>query len=737
MLRGAPRVIPNSEEFTHVAHGTVVSHYRPDCWGAWNLGRRVRVGEDRVDPVRDFSDPCADLVCLRGLAHAAAGLSFGEAPFSAALDWTGALPHPYMCAAFSIRFLIALPFPKHTWRGVGICKRGACAFDRAGREPLRILVKRTKPRTAHKDVPMRFHALACDYDGTLAHDSCVDLITLAALDRFRATGRKLILVTGRELHELLQAYPEADRCDWIVAENGALLYRPATREEKLLGPALPESFVQRVRAGGVTPLSIGRVILATRQPHESSLLGLIRELGLELHVVFNKGAVMVLPAGVNKATGLSAALKLAGLSPHEVVGVGDAENDHAFLSMCECAVAVANALPAIKDHADLITNGDHGAGVVELIDDIIRTDLSRSENRLTRHHLVLGHDLQNHSVHLPPYAPNVLIAGPSGSGKSSAAASLLDRLSEKKYQFCIIDPEGDYQSLAGAVTLGDSERGAGIAEVLQVLGDENQNVVVNLVGLPIADRPPFFLGLLARLQEMRVRCGRPHWLVVDEAHHLLPPSWEPGALALSQELNRTLFITVHPDQISPAVLASVGIIIAVGAKPAETIGQFCRAGHIPVPQMRTTSLEAGEVMIWGHTTEQGPVLVRITPSKVERRRHTRKYAEGELPAERSFFFRGPDGKLNLRAQNFVLFLQMADGIDDETWLHHLHQHDYSRWIRERIKDDALAAEVEGVERQWNIDAAKSRTMIREAIERHYTLPAAAASPGEPPARPES
>ena len=48
-------------------------------------------------------------------------------------------------------------------------------------------------------------------------------------------------------------------------------------------------------------------------------------------MIFNKGAVMILPSGVNKATGLAAALEELGLSPHNVVGVGDAENDHAFL----------------------------------------------------------------------------------------------------------------------------------------------------------------------------------------------------------------------------------------------------------------------------------------------------------------------------------------------------------------------------------------------------------------------
>jgi hydroxymethylpyrimidine pyrophosphatase-like HAD family hydrolase len=112
------------------------------------------------------------------------------------------------------------------------------------------------------------------------------------------------------------------------------------------------------------------------------VLEVIRELGLELHVILNKGAVMVLPAGVNKATGLAAALDGMGVSPHNVVGVGDAENDHAFLELCACSAAVANALPALKERADLVTSRTHGAGVVELIDKLIANDLSEVEPHL-------------------------------------------------------------------------------------------------------------------------------------------------------------------------------------------------------------------------------------------------------------------------------------------------------------------------------------------------------------------
>ena len=99
---------------------------------------------------------------------------------------------------------------------------------------------------------------------------------------------------------------------------------------------------------------------------------------------------MVLPAGVNKATGLAAALKELGVSPHVVVGVGDAENDLAFLGILECAVAVQNALSTVKQRADLVTRGDHGRGVEQLIEQLIANDLNFVEEREGTHPLMLA-----------------------------------------------------------------------------------------------------------------------------------------------------------------------------------------------------------------------------------------------------------------------------------------------------------------------------------------------------------
>lgn len=226
---------------------------------------------------------------------------------------------------------------------------------------------------------MKYLALACDYDGTLAADGYVNEVTVAALKRLLNSGRKLILVTGRELDDLLGVFPQISLFDRVVAENGALLYNSATGEEKSLGSNPSQEFVKTLSDRGVKPLSVGRVIVATWHPHETKVIEVIRELELELQVILNKDAVMVLPLGVDKASGLSVALKELGLSPVNTVAVGDAENDRALLDLCGCGVAVANALDSLKECADFVTKDARGAGVVQLIDLLVATDLGELE----------------------------------------------------------------------------------------------------------------------------------------------------------------------------------------------------------------------------------------------------------------------------------------------------------------------------------------------------------------------
>jgi haloacid dehalogenase-like hydrolase len=447
-------------------------------------------------------------------------------------------------------------------------------------------------------------------------------------------------------------------------------------------------------------------------------------MGLELQIIFNKGAVMLLPPNINKAAGLRAALERLALSPHNVVGIGDAENDHAFLVACGCAAAVANALPAIKQRADIITSGPHGEGLVEVAKAMTESDLRHVGLVLPRRRPVLGVVAGGTTLYLDPIGGATMIAGSSGGGKSTVVTGLLERMDALDFQFCVVDPEGDYSSIDCAVTVGGPKQAPRLSEIVHLLARPDVNVAVNMLAIETADRPRFFAQLLPEFSKMRAASGRPHWLVIDEAHQMLPANWQPAPVTLPRELPATIFVTVHPAQVSPDVLDTVETVIGVGKKPYAAIEQFCNAtGTEPPDAAARDGAANGQACLWRR--DGGLLPVSFPRGESERQRHARKYAEGALAEDESFYFRGPDGRLNLRAQNLAIFLQMAAGVDDATWLHHLRGGDYSRWIEASIKDDDLAREVAGVEQDSSLSAGESRGRIKKFVDARYTAPARA------------
>ncbi len=567
---------------------------------------------------------------------------------------------------------------------------------------------------------MHYFALACDFDQTLADMGVVAKSTLGALERLLASGRKLLLVTGRQLDDLMRVFPQISMFDRVVAENGAVLFRPATGETKLLAEAPPQAFIDALHRRGVAPLWRGLVVVDSREPEDAKILAIIRDLGLELQVTYNKGAVMVLPSGVNKGTGLLAALSEIGLSHHNTVTMGDAENDHALLNAGECGIAVSNAIETLRQRADFTCSSPDGKGVEEIIDRLLLDDLRGVQNRLMRQPILLGTAADGTEVSIDSFDSSFVIAGPSSSGKSTVMIGLLERLTQSDFQVCLIDPEGDYSHLENIVTLGSSERPPNITEIFQILNNPQSSLIVNLLGLPLADRPLFFASLFPKLLELRAKTGRPHWIILDEAHHLLPRERGQAIAVIPQELSGFILITVHVESVVEAGLKSMTGIIAVGASPEETIRDFSSAVGVPPPVYSPLPSRPGDVFVWLLGGSHGPLAVRVQPPASEVRRHRRKYAEGKLGADRSFFFRGPGGKLNLRAHNLNMFIQIAEGVDDETWLHHLRSGDYSQWLREAIKDEALASEVREIEKDGKEGPQKTRSAVIEAINRRYT-----------------
>jgi hydroxymethylpyrimidine pyrophosphatase-like HAD family hydrolase len=575
---------------------------------------------------------------------------------------------------------------------------------------------------------VNIHVFATDYDGTIAEGNQVSPGTARSLARVRSSGRKLVLVTGRMLPDLRTVCPDVDRMfDAVVAENGALVYVPERREMRRLGdppePALIEALHRRQ-----VPFDLGTAILATHARYAEATLAAIQEAGVERSLVFNKGALMLLPGGVTKGTGLTAALELLELSAHNVAGIGDAENDHAFLSMCECAVAVADAVPALRERADYVTRGMAAHGAVEFIEDHLLNDLVEIIPRLPRHQLPLGEGGDGAPVTVPAHGTRLLIIGPSGSGKSTLTGVLVERVLESHRSLLLFDPEGDYRTMAelpGVVVFGGKGEQAlpTTEELEQLLRQPRTSLVLDLSAMPLIEKVPYAVKVLAIVATVRARTGLPHWIVIDEAHHVLPAEGSPAAELVRPGVEGLALITLDAAELAPSVRVLPNIVASteLGAFQAGVRTVLSAQGSsAAVTPLAGPTLERGEAAL--AMLDAGPraVRFRVARRRVHHRRHVRKYAEGELPPERSFFFRGPAGALNLRAVNLTRFAELAEGVDEATWGHHLANGDYSGWLRQMIKDPELADEVAAIERS-GLSPGESRRQVLDRLRARYSV----------------
>jgi len=426
---------------------------------------------------------------------------------------------------------------------------------------------------------MRYTAVALDFDGTIAHDGEVPPHVVDGLRRLKDTGRKVLLVTGRELPELLAIFKPIDLFDRVVAENGALLYRPATGERVELGEAPPAKLVDLLRERGV-PISVGQSIIATVEPHETVALQSIRELGLERPVIFNKGAVMILPPGINKASGLAHALRELGLSPRNLVAAGDAENDHALLDAAEYSVAVANAITTLKEGADRVTTGLRGDGVLEVIEDLIDNDLAKAPPKRERRMLSIGRDPGGAQVSLNPSGVSMLVTGAHASGKSTFTRRMLERFCTAGYQFCVLDGRGEYLDFQPAVVFGTQEVAPDPFEILTALEKPDVQAVVCLAAVLPAKRAAFFERLNAELHSLRGKTGRPHWLVIDEAQELTP-RLDAQTARSGPPAENTIYVTTDPSAIDSRILDSVQVTVERAPGDGKVLVRF-RNGKEPL-----------------------------------------------------------------------------------------------------------------------------------------------------------
>ena len=562
---------------------------------------------------------------------------------------------------------------------------------------------------------MRYYILATDYDGTLARDGKVNSQTVDKLKQLKLTGRILVLVTGREMKYLTEDFPGYKIFDHIVAENGAVLYEVMSGKEQLLGDPPDPHFIRSLEEHGVRPISVGKVIVATWEPHELIVLQVIKELGLERQVIFNKGAVMILPSGINKASGLKALLSKLHYSIHNTVAIGDAENDGTMLELVECGVAVSNALPSVKGIADFTTSADHGKGVMELIDILMKDDLKQIAPKLSKHCLELGNHKDGSLFSINPYRSGILLSGVSGGGKTTFTLAIIESLIRKSYQFCLIDPEGDYLNLEGTLVIGNETSIPPVEELIPLLNEPEQNLVFCILSIPLAERPIFFARFLMAFSKLRYDLGHPHWLLLDEAHHLIPAAAGPDTYPLPEDFQNFILISTSPDHLSVQALSKIGMIMVIGSNTAYPIKQYCKVLRMDVPSI--PAISEAEICVWDIEKKTAPTAIRYFWPQKLLKRHKRKYAQGNM-ASNSFIFTGIENKLHLVAPNLMMFKHIAEGIDVDSWLFHLQRKDFSNWFRNKVHDENLAKISEEGE---NIqDAELSKKLILDYIGENYT-----------------
>ena len=353
-----------------------------------------------------------------------------------------------------------------------------------------------------------FRAVGCDLDGTIAVEGKVSGDVLDALAAVRADGVAALLVTGRIRAELDVDFPGLTaRFDAVVTENGAVVW--TARGGRALAAPVETELEEAMRALGA-PVRRGEVLLACDACWGQAATREIRRLQLDCQLVYNRAALMILPAGVSEGQGLFDALGELGVSHHNMIAVGDAENDLALLEVAEVGVATGNAVPSLKTHADLVLDLPDGAGVRALL----RGPFLSGQRRLcpARHWIRVGEFPDGRPVTVPGSQANILIEGETGHGKSHLAGLLAERWIEAGYSVLVLDPEGDHTALAtlrGVRVVDGADRLPAPREVVALLRQRFSSVVVDLSTLPREDAARYVIGLRPAIQTERAVRGDP------------------------------------------------------------------------------------------------------------------------------------------------------------------------------------------------------------------------------------
>jgi hypothetical protein len=555
---------------------------------------------------------------------------------------------------------------------------------------------------------MIFRALACDYDGTLATNDRIGPAALEALGRACDLGLKLILVTGRTFFDLNRVCEQLDLFDAVVAENGGVLYDPRSGALQDQAPPPPSSLLAELDRRDIW-YQLGRVVVDVSRQDEAAVQEALTAIRVSRELVYNRGALMLLPAGISKGTGVRQVIRGLGLSFHDVLALGDAENDREFFGACGWTACPGDAVALLRDQADWVFPGENGSSIARAITGPILSG-KLPLHLSPRHRLALGWAMGSADpVTIPARGVNVLVHGDSLSGKSWLLGAIVERLVAERYAVCVLDPEGDYRVLGGlsGVICEEVNDEADMARAVDHF-DTNPAacVVADLSNQRYSDKVRITWAGLEMLVEARRRHGVPHWIIVDEAHYSLHREGIP-AKVLPPDMTGLCLASYRSSWIQAQVTERMNVYIlarTTDAKELDFLRTSLAAAGVDSEAVVSAlpDLPVGQFILVHPGLTDRSVLISFTPPRREMAhvRHLTKYADTEVSPDRRFIFRAPDAGEVGCARSLADFMEALEHIDPAVLDGHARHGDFSRWVRDVFSDKELGRQLRKAEYRW-------------------------------------
>ena len=573
---------------------------------------------------------------------------------------------------------------------------------------------------------MKFSVLALDYDGTIARDGALDPEVRSAIAEVRSRGIAVVIVTGRILEELRQVTGGLGFVDAVVAENGAVLDFPGGNS-RLIGHPVQPIFLEELRRREIE-FKAGQCVVETDATWAPQVLAVIRELELPLTLIFNRGRLMMLPQSTGKGAGLREALTMLRLSPHNAIAIGDAENDHDLLAVCEFGVAVSWGSRMLQANADEVLAGDGPSAVAGYIRKAAK-EMRLPPERMDRTRLVLGTIEDGYPLALAMRGRNMVIAGDPRSGKSWVAGLMCEQLILQGYNMCIIDAEGDYrtlESLPGVVVFGGDNPVPELPDLSRVLRHPYMSVIIDLSHVPYREKVNYLNTLLPMLASLRRITGLPHRIVVDEAHYFLH---EPNVRDLVDfDLGAYTLVTYHLSDLHTDLRKAIEGIIVKRTTDLREVRTLLEMAGNPDAESEWRSIFAGlnvdEAVLLPGIQEAGGMLRRfkLSPRLTVHVRHKAKYVDLQLIEGQGFVFMDNNKAVGPPARTLKEFVSSLKTLPLPVIEAHARRGDFSQWIADVFHDHVLASDVRKVEQRYRLGHTRDLyNALAESIQERYEL----------------